>query len=61
MVKFFSEIGFEVVRIAGFKCGSATDIAHVPELWCEEVVTDSNHTPCVAETLFIAEPFVVRT
>ena len=35
VVKFFSEIGFEVVRIAGLKCGSATDIAHVPEAWCE--------------------------
>ena len=29
--------GFEVVRIAGLKCGSATDIAHVPERYCEQV------------------------
>lgn len=32
VVKFFTEIGCEVVRIAGLKCGSATDIAHVPEV-----------------------------
>lgn len=38
VIKFFTEIGFEVVRIAGLKCGSATDIAHVPECWCEKVI-----------------------
>lgn len=41
VVKFFSEIGFEVVRIAGLKCGSATDIAHVPEAWCEKVIREN--------------------
>mmetsp|Transcript_38905 Transcript_38905/g.70163 ORF Transcript_38905/g.70163 Transcript_38905/m.70163 type:complete len:372 (+) Transcript_38905:48-1163(+) len=41
VVKFFSEIGFEVVRIAGLKCGSATDIAHVPEAWCEKVIKEN--------------------
>ncbi|CAE7876344.1 maiA [Symbiodinium sp. KB8] len=41
VVKFFSEIGIEVVRIAGLKCGSATDIAHVPEAWCEKVVREN--------------------
>lgn len=41
VLKFFSEIGFEVVRIAGLKCGSATDIAHVPEAWCEKVIREN--------------------
>jgi len=41
VVKFFTEIGFEVVRIAGMKCGSATDIAHVPEAWCEKVIREN--------------------
>jgi len=41
VVKFFTEIGFEVVRIAGLKCGSATDIAHVPEAWCERVIREN--------------------
>ncbi|CAE8612578.1 unnamed protein product [Polarella glacialis] len=41
VVKFFTEIGFEVVRIAGLKCGSATDIAHVPEAWCEKVIREN--------------------
>lgn len=41
VVKFFSEIGFEVVRCAGLKCGSATDIAHVPEAWCEKVIREN--------------------
>merc|ERR1719305_517982 len=40
VVKFFEEIGVEVVRIAGLKCGSATDIAHVPEEWCEKVLRE---------------------
>lgn len=40
VIKFFTEIGFEVVRIAGLKCGSATDIAHVPESWCEQVIRE---------------------
>jgi len=38
VVKFFNEIGFEVLKIHGFKCGSATDIAHVPESICEDVI-----------------------
>lgn len=41
VVKFFTEIGCEVVRIAGLKCGSATDIAHVPEDWCEKVIREN--------------------
>eukprot|EP00435_Cladocopium_sp_Y103_P032715 s230_g8.t1 len=45
VVKFFSEIGFEVVRIAGLKCGSATDIAHVPEAWCEKVIRENLCVP----------------
>ena len=45
VIKFFSEIGFEVVRIAGLKCGSATDIAHVPEQWCEQIVKEHLHVP----------------
>ncbi|CAJ1348573.1 unnamed protein product, partial [Effrenium voratum] len=45
VVKFFTEIGFEVVRIAGLKCGSATDIAHVPEAWCEKVIREHLHIP----------------
>lgn len=40
VVKFFEEIGCEVLRIAGIKCGSATDIAHVPESWCEKIIRD---------------------
>merc|ERR1712032_1008950 len=40
VVKFFTEIGYEVVRIHGLKCGSATDIAHVPEQWCEKVIRE---------------------
>jgi maleate isomerase len=47
VVKFFSEIGFEVVRIAGLKCGSATDIAHVPESWCEKVIRENLLEPGV--------------
>eukprot|EP00927_Polykrikos_kofoidii_P047376 TRINITY_DN41494_c0_g1_i1.p1 TRINITY_DN41494_c0_g1~~TRINITY_DN41494_c0_g1_i1.p1 ORF type:complete len:386 (+),score=76.00 TRINITY_DN41494_c0_g1_i1:61-1158(+) len=47
VVKFFSEIGFEVVRIAGLKCGSATDIAHVPESWCEKVIRENLVVPGV--------------
>ena len=38
VVKFFEEIGVQVLRIALLKCGSATDIAHVPEDWCEKVI-----------------------
>jgi len=40
VVKFFEEIGCEVLRIAGLKCGSATDIAHVPEAWCEKIIRE---------------------
>ena len=40
VVKFFEEIGCEVLRIAGLKCGSATDIAHVPESWCEKLIRE---------------------
>lgn len=40
VVKFFEEIGCEVLRIAGIKCGSATDIAHVPEAWCEQIIRE---------------------
>jgi len=47
VVKFFSEIGFDVVRIAGLKCGSATDIAHVPESWCEKVIRENLLVPGV--------------
>merc|ERR1719181_297691 len=39
-VKFFEEIGCEVVAIHGLKCGSATDIAHVPESALEPIVRD---------------------
>lgn len=37
-VKFFNEIGLEVLDIHGLKCGSATDIAHVTEEMCEPVL-----------------------
>jgi len=47
VIKFFSEIGVEVVRIAGLKCGSATDIAHVPESWCEKVLKENLLVPGV--------------
>lgn len=47
VVKFFSEIGVEVVRIAGLKCGSATDIAHVPEAHCEKVIRENLVIPGV--------------
>merc|ERR1711988_1638088 len=47
VVKFFTEIGCEVVRIAGLKCGSATDIAHVPESWCEKVIRENLVVPGV--------------
>lgn len=47
VIKFFTEIGFEVVRIAGLKCGSATDIAHVPENWCEKVIRENLVVPGV--------------
>ena len=30
---------------AGLKCGSATDIAHVPESWCEKVIRDNLNLP----------------
>jgi maleate isomerase len=38
VIKFFEEIGFKVKDIHGFKCGSATDIAHVPTHACEAVI-----------------------
>lgn len=47
VVKFFTEIGCEVVRVAGLKCGSATDIAHVPEKWCEKVIRENLLVPGV--------------
>jgi len=47
VVKFFNEIGVEVVRVAGLKCGSATDIAHVPESWCEKVIRENLLVPGV--------------
>mmetsp|Transcript_19371 Transcript_19371/g.42279 ORF Transcript_19371/g.42279 Transcript_19371/m.42279 type:complete len:353 (+) Transcript_19371:77-1135(+) len=45
VIKFFEEVGYEVVRIAGLKCGSATDIAHVPESWCEKIIRDDLLVP----------------
>lgn len=47
VIKFFTEIGCEVLRIAGLKCGSATDIAHVPEAWCEKVIRENLVVPGV--------------
>jgi len=47
VVKFFSEIGCEVTRIVGLKCGSATDIAHVPAQWCEDVILNHLDGPDV--------------
>eukprot|EP01062_Namystynia_karyoxenos_P073091 TRINITY_DN69937_c0_g1_i1.p1 TRINITY_DN69937_c0_g1~~TRINITY_DN69937_c0_g1_i1.p1 ORF type:complete len:390 (+),score=164.64 TRINITY_DN69937_c0_g1_i1:69-1172(+) len=47
VVKFFEEIGCEVKKIVGLKCGSATDIAHVPEAWCEEVIRTQLNLPDV--------------
>jgi len=47
VAKFFEEIGCEVVRVAGLKCGSATDIAHVPEAWCEKVIRENLLVPGV--------------
>jgi maleate isomerase len=41
VVKFFKEIGVDVVRIHGLKCGSATDIAHVPESWLEKCIKEN--------------------
>lgn len=38
VIKFFEEIGFKVKDIHGFRCGSATDIAHVPDSAIEAVV-----------------------
>jgi len=43
VTKFFQEIGFDVKDVHGFKCGSATDIAHVPEAACESALR------CLAE------------
>jgi len=40
VVKFFSEIGANVVRIKGLKCDSATSIAHVTEEYLEECVRE---------------------
>lgn len=45
VVKFFEEIGMSVKRIHGLKCGSATDIAHVDEAWCEEVIKNTLYGP----------------
>lgn len=47
VIKFFTEIGCEVMRVAGLKCGSATDIAHVPEAWCEKVIRENLLLPGV--------------
>lgn len=38
VVAYFEEIGFAVKEIHGFRCGSATDIAHVPESAGEAVL-----------------------
>lgn len=45
VVKFFEEIGFKVARIRGLKCGSATDIAHVPESFCETIIKEQLDGP----------------
>eukprot|EP01065_Artemidia_motanka_P047452 TRINITY_DN7440_c0_g1_i1.p1 TRINITY_DN7440_c0_g1~~TRINITY_DN7440_c0_g1_i1.p1 ORF type:complete len:372 (+),score=134.89 TRINITY_DN7440_c0_g1_i1:56-1117(+) len=47
VVKFFEEIGCTVQKIVGLKCGSATDIAHVPEAWCEDVILTHLNRPDV--------------
>lgn len=46
-VKFFEEIGCEVVAVHGLKCGSATDIAHVPEEVVEPILRDLAARPGV--------------
>merc|ERR1711977_650907 len=38
VVTYFSELGFSIKEIHGFRCGSATDIAHVPESAGEAVL-----------------------
>ena len=38
VITYFEEIGFTVKQIHGFRCGSATDIAHVPEFAAESVL-----------------------
>lgn len=47
VAKFFEELGFEVVRVAGLKCGSATDMAHVPASSCEKVIRENLVVPGV--------------
>jgi len=34
-----------VARIRGLKCGSATDIAHVPESFCETIIKEQLDGP----------------
>lgn len=46
-VKFFEEIGCEVVAVHGLKCGSATDIAHVPEEVVEPILRNLAARPGV--------------
>lgn len=47
VVKFFEEIGCSVAKIVGLKCGSASDIAHVPAQWCEDVILNELNLPGV--------------
>jgi maleate isomerase len=42
VVQFFSEIGFEVVRIKGLKCPTAVSIAHVSEDQLREALLELN-------------------
>ena len=42
VIKFFSEIGFEVVRIKGLKCPTAVSIAHVTENELRQALIEVN-------------------
>jgi maleate isomerase len=42
VIKFFSEIGFEVVRIKGLKCPTAVSIAHVTEKELRQALIEVN-------------------
>ena len=42
VIKFFNEIGFEVVHIKGLKCPTAVDIAHVSEDELRQALIDVN-------------------
>lgn len=46
VVKFFTELGFEVVNIKGFKCSTAVAIAHVTETELRDALIEVN-TPDV--------------